>query len=86
MFGLRLGEKPQCIITTTPKPSKLIKDLFSRKDTFVTSGNTFENEENLADSALAMLKEKYEGTTLGRQELYAEIIEDLETCLKKGMK
>ena len=81
MFGLRLGEKPQCIITTTPKPSKLIKDLFSRKDTFVTSGNTFENEENLADSALAMLKEKYEGTTLGRQELYAEIIEDLDGAL-----
>jgi phage terminase large subunit-like protein len=81
MFGLRLGEKPQCIITTTPKPSKLIKDLFSRKDTFVTRGNTFENEENLADSALAMLKEKYEGTTLGRQELYAEIIEDLDGAL-----
>tara|TARA_R110000787_G_scaffold128700_1_gene240477 strand:+ start:2024 stop:3271 length:1248 start_codon:yes stop_codon:yes gene_type:complete len=81
MFGLRLGDKPQCVITTTPKPSKLIKDLFAREDTFVTSGNTFENEANLADSALSMLKEKYDGTTLGRQELYAEIIEDLEGAL-----
>ena len=59
MFGLRLGNEPQCVITTTPKPSKLIKDLVERNDVFVTSGSTFENEENLADSALKMLKEKH---------------------------
>ena len=81
MFGLRLGKNPQCLITTTPKPNKIIKDLVSRDDVYVTSGNTFENEANLADSALAMLKEKYEGTALGRQELYAEIIENLEGAL-----
>ena len=81
MFGLRLGDNPQCLITTTPKPTKIIKDLAARKDVIITSGNTFENEENLADSALAMLKDKYEGTTLGRQELYAEIIENLEGAL-----
>ena len=83
MFGLRLGEKPQCVITTTPKPTKLIKDLVERKDVLVTSGSTFENEANLADSALSMLKDKYEGTNLGRQELYAEIIEDFEGALWK---
>ena len=81
MFGLRLGENPQCVITTTPKPTKIIKDLMLRKDVQVTSGNTFENADNLADTALTMLKERYEGTTLGRQELYAEIIEDLEGAL-----
>ena len=81
MFGLRLGDEPQCVITTTPKPSKLIKDLVERNDVFVTSGSTFENEENLADSALKMLKEKYEGTTLGRQELYAEIIDTIDGAL-----
>lgn len=81
MFGLRLGNEPQCVITTTPKPSKLIKDLVERNDVFVTSGSTFENEENLADSALKMLKEKYEGTTLGRQELYAEIIDTIDGAL-----
>ena len=81
MFGLRLGKNPQCIITTTPKPTKIIKDLVAREDVAVTSGNTFENEANLAESALAMLREKYEGTTLGRQELYAEIIENLEGAL-----
>jgi phage terminase large subunit-like protein len=80
-FGLRLGDNPQCVITTTPKPTKLIKDLMEREDVQVTTGNTFENEENLADTALTMLKERYEGTTLGRQELYAEIIEDFEGAL-----
>ena len=81
MFGLRLGDNPQCLVTTTPKPNKLIKELVSRQDVAVTTGSTFENEANLADSALAMLKDKYEGTTLGRQELYAEIIENLEGAL-----
>ena len=81
MFGLRLGDNPQCVITTTPKPSKIIKDLIARDDVITTSGNTFENEANLADSALTMLKDKYEGTNLGRQELYAEIIESFEGAL-----
>ena len=81
MFGLRLGENPQCVITTTPKPTKIIKDLMIRQDVKVTSGDTFENADNLADTALTMLKERYEGTTLGRQELYAEVIEDLEGAL-----
>ena len=83
MFGLRLGDNPQCVITTTPKPNKLIKDLVKRDDCFVTSGSTFENEANLADSALKMLKEKYDGTNLGRQELYAEIIDSFEGALWK---
>lgn len=81
MFGLRLGKKPKCVITTTPKPTPLIKQLIVRKDTYVTTGNTFENEKNLAPSALKMLRERYEGTALGRQELYAEILEDLEGAL-----
>ncbi len=81
MFGLRLGNNPQCVITTTPKPTKLIKELVVRDDVHVTSGSTFENEDNLAESALAMLKDKYEGTTLGRQELYAEIIDNLDGAL-----
>lgn len=83
MFGLRLGKNPQCLITTTPKPQKLIRDLVEREDVYVTSGSTFENEANLAESALAMLKDKYEGTTLGRQELYAEIIDTIDGALWK---
>tara|TARA_R100001510_G_scaffold51822_1_gene51966 strand:+ start:400 stop:1650 length:1251 start_codon:yes stop_codon:yes gene_type:complete len=81
MFGLRLGNKPQCVITTTPKPTKLIKDLVIRQDVTVTKGSTFENEANLAESALEMMRERYEGTALGRQELYAEIVDDVEGAL-----
>ena len=81
MFGLRLGDNPQCVITTTPKPIQLIKNLVERDDVYVTRGNTFENEANLAESALTMLKEKYEGTTIGRQELYAEIVDDIDGAL-----
>tara|TARA_R100000951_G_scaffold107149_1_gene102243 strand:- start:64 stop:1152 length:1089 start_codon:yes stop_codon:yes gene_type:complete len=81
MFALRLGEQPQCIITTTPKPTPMIKALLERPDTIVTSGSTFENEANLAGSTLAMLKTRYEGTSLGRQELYAEVIDNLEGAL-----
>lgn len=81
MFGLRLGEKPQCVITTTPKPIKLIKELIGRKDVQITKGNTFENKANLAESALAMMLERYDGTTIGRQELYAEVLDDVEGAL-----
>ena len=81
MFGLRLGDNPQCVITTTPKPIQLIKNLVERDDVYVTRGNTFENQANLAESALTMLKEKYEGTTIGRQELYAEIVDDIDGAL-----
>lgn len=81
MFGLRLGENPKCVITTTPKPIPIIRNLVERKDVVVTTGNTFENQENLASTALTMFRERYEGTTLGRQELYAEILEDFEGAL-----
>ena len=82
MFGLRLGENPQCVITTTPKPTPIIRGLIKRKGgVVVTRGSTFENAENLAPAAIAQLKEKYEGTRLGRQELYAEVLDDLEGAL-----
>ena len=81
MFGLRLGEHPKVVVTTTPKPIPLIKDLLKRKDTYTTTGSTFENKENLAEASLSQLKEKYEGRRLGRQELYAEVLEDVEGSL-----
>lgn len=81
MFGLRLGTDPRAIVTTTPKPKKLIKDLRKSKTTVTTSGSTFDNAKNLAPAALAQLKAKYEGTRLGRQELNAEILEQSEGAL-----
>lgn len=83
-FGLRLGSDPQTVITTTPTPAKLIKDLVADKRIAldgsplvrITRGSTYENAANLADEYLADLKAKYDGTRLGRQELYGEILLD----------
>lgn len=81
MFGLRLGQKPQCVVTTTPKPTPIIKNLMARNDVHVHRGSTFDNADNLAPSALKALEERYGGTTLGRQELYAEILDETEGAL-----
>ena len=81
MMALRLGQNPKCIITTTPRPTKIIKSLAKREDTKLIKGNTFENIDNLAKSSIEMLKERYEGTRIGKQELFAEILEDIEGAL-----
>ena len=81
MFGLRLGDDPRVIVTTTPRPTPLVRKLVTDKRNHVTRGNTFENSDNLAQSALDALRERYEGTRLGRQELYAEILDDVEGAL-----
>lgn len=80
-FGARLGEHPQTIVTTTPRPTKLIKDLITRNGVLVVRGSTFDNAKNLAPSALAELKLRYENTRLGRQELYGEILDTVEGAL-----
>tara|TARA_R100001463_G_scaffold55856_3_gene107669 strand:- start:3365 stop:4492 length:1128 start_codon:yes stop_codon:yes gene_type:complete len=81
MMALRLGHNPKCIITTTPRPTKIIRSLAKRSDTKLITGSTFENIDNLAESSIEMLRERYEGTRIGRQELYAEILEDVEGAL-----
>jgi len=80
-FGLRLGDFPQTIVTTTPRPTKLIKDLIARQGVRVVRGSTFDNAKNLAPSALIELKARYENTRLGRQELYGEILDNVEGAL-----
>jgi len=82
-FGLRLGTHPQTIVTTTPKPKALIKALTNRQDgsVVITRGSTFDNKANLAPAALAELLSRYDGTRLGRQELYGELVEDVEGSL-----
>lgn len=81
LFGLRLGHNPQTIITTTPRPIKIIKDLVKREDWETVRGSTFDNAANLPAAVLADLKSKYENTRLGRQELFAEILDDVEGAL-----
>ena len=75
-FGLRLGDHTQTVITTTPRPTKLIKDLVKRESTVITRGSTFDNAENLSQSALLEMQERYAGTRLGQQELFGEILDD----------
>jgi phage terminase large subunit-like protein len=78
MMGLRLGKHPQAIVTTTPRPIKLLKALLKRdrSDVVITRGKTSDNAENLAPSFLSQIVNLYEGTRLGRQELNAELLED----------
>ena len=80
-FGLRLGVDPRCIVTTTPRPTKEIRELVKAETTVVTRGSTFDNADNLAPAFLDRILSKYEGTRLGRQELYAEILDDVPGAL-----
>ena len=81
MFGLRLGRDPRCIVTTTPKPTQIIRELVKAETTHVTRGTTYENRDNLAGAFFDQIIRKYEGTRLGRQELLAEILEDTPGAL-----
>jgi phage terminase large subunit-like protein len=78
--------RPQCVVTTTPKSIKLIKGWVHRAktgDTTVrlTTGSTYENFANLSPAQLAEFRKEYEGTTLGRQELHGELLDDVEGAL-----
>lgn len=75
-FGLRLGDHPQIIIASTPKPTDLVRKLYEDPMTYVTHGTTFENRSHLSSKFFDAIR-VYEGTTIGRQELYGELI-DLE--------
>ncbi len=81
MLGLRLGDKPQAIVTTTPRPSKIIKALAAGKDTIVTRGSTFDNRAHLARAFFERITARYKGRAIGRQELFAEIVEEAPGAL-----
>ena len=80
-LGLRLGENPQVVITTTPRPLQILKDLVNDPLTHLTKGSTYDNLHNLADSFAKRIIARYEGTRLGRQELHAEILDDIVGAL-----
>ena len=81
MFGLRLGDNPQAVVTTTPRPIASLRAILADSATIVTRGSTDENAANLAPSFLREIHKKYEGTRLGRQELHAELLEDVPGAL-----
>lgn len=81
MLGLRAGARPRWIATTTPRPIPLIKRLLSQADVRVTRGKSDENLANIAASFRGNVIDRYRGTRLGRQELDAEILEDMPGAL-----
>jgi predicted phage terminase large subunit-like protein len=81
MFGLRLGQDPRCVVTTTPRPIKLVRELLADPTVVVTRGKTADNADNLAPAFLAQIVRRYEGTRLGRQELDGELLDDMPGAL-----
>lgn len=83
MMGLRLGQKPQVLWTTTPKPRDLVRRLTAPKPgRVIVTGSTYDNRANLPDVFFDQLSQ-YEGTTIGRQELYGELINPEESGIVK---
>ncbi len=80
-FGLRLGDFPRTIITTTPRPLPLIRKLVNDPKVAVTRGATWDNKANMPESFIKEIEDKYAGTRLGRQELEGEILDDVPGSL-----
>jgi phage terminase large subunit-like protein len=83
MFGLRLGDKPQCAIATTPRAGRILKALLDREglDVTVSRATSYDNRANLAPAFFDQITRRYEGTRLGRQELMAEVLTDTPGAL-----
>jgi predicted phage terminase large subunit-like protein len=80
-FGLRLGANPRAVGATTPRPTRLIKDLMRAPTTHLTVGTTYDNLANLPQAFVDQIIRKYEGTRQGRQELMAELLDDVPGAL-----
>ena len=82
-FALRLGRQPRAIVTTTPRHVELVRNLPNSPGVHVTRGTTFDNKDNLPPSFFNQLLERYDGTRIGQQEIYAEIIDQDEDAIWK---
>ncbi len=80
MFTLRIGDDPRCVVDTTPRPMEPLKSILKDPNTVLTRGSTYDNRANLATKFFNSLS-KYEGTRIGRRELYGELLEDVEGAL-----
>ena len=80
-FGLRLGERPRQVVTTTPRPIALLKPLMADPRTAVTHAGTLANAYNLAPAFVETVLARYRGTRLGRQEIDGEMIEERADAL-----
>lgn len=79
-FGMReiSADQPRVCITTTPRPLPILTDIEVKRTTVVVTGSSYENRANLAPTWFAETLAAYEGTRLGRQEIHAEILDDVE--------
>lgn len=75
-FGMRLGDHPRVVVTTTPRPIPTLIEIVNDPTTFVTRGSTLDNRSNLSSKFINKIQKRYAGTRLGRQELEAEILLD----------
>ena len=82
-FALRLGHRPRSVVTTTPKPIEIVRSLPNRPGVHVTRGSTYDNQDNLPPTLFTQLIDQYDGTSIGRQEIYAELIDEDEDALWK---
>ncbi|MBY6047521.1 DNA-packaging protein [Vannielia litorea] len=80
-FGLRLGDSPRMCVTTTPRKQALLRELLERQSTVVTRAGTEANRAWLAPSFLEEVQARYGGTSLGRQELEGEMLDDIDGAL-----
>jgi predicted phage terminase large subunit-like protein len=80
-FGLRVGARPRKLITTTPKPTKQLKQIIADPTTIITRGRTLDNSANLAPTFISGILNKYGGTRLGRQEIEGELLDDTPGAL-----
>lgn len=81
MLGLRIGRDPRMLLTGTPKPVAWLREAEQRPSMVVSRGSTYENLANLAEGFITDVLDRYEGTRLGRQELHAEYLDDVEGAL-----
>ena len=81
MFGLRLGINPQVMISTTPRPLPLVREIMKSVHSVVTKSSTLANRANLSEVAVQRMLDRYAGTRIGRQELNAELLEEMEGAL-----
>lgn len=80
-FTLRIGDAPRSMVTTTPRSQRLLQEILEANDTVVTSAPTEANRANLADVYVRKIIADYSGTRLGRQEIYGELMMDVEGAL-----
>lgn len=82
-LAVRLGPA-QIMLTTTPKPRKRLREMVADEGTIVTRGSTYDNIGNLAASFKRKILRRYEGTSVGAQELHAELLDDVVGALWNG--